>query len=783
LVTLTGPGGVGKTRLAKEVARRAAAEIGGAVSLVELAEVTNPDDIPAAIALALGLPDALTSSPLEELCEQLHDRRVLLVLDNCEHLCPACGRLASLLLRCAPAVRIIATSREPLGILGELTWSVPPLALPRESDTAIPSGDAVELFLERARRVMQDFAPDDGELRTIGELCRRLDGMPLAIELAAVRIRSLPLKQILSADCGIFDVLDKGNRDAPARHQTLRNAIEWSYNLCTAQERVLWQRLSAFSGSFDLRAAQEICAGDGVEPSQVVQLLGELVEKSVVTLAPSQRGQRYRLLESIRMFGLEQCADIQTLRRRHRDHYLRLAEESEQSSIDADQFELAHILKGELPNFRSALEYSFADPGERLLGLRMAGALWFYWNACGHMRDGCLWLRRGLAVSPDPSSERAKALWVLGWYEMVQGDNAAARHHLEECQRIAAEIGDDAALTRAAQFQGTVEEIDGNYAEALALLEQASRGHEAPGGERALSVLCGAQLAFVHCLTKRIDKAHQTCDVASAEGEAHGERWATSWVHWVRGLANALDGDTQGSIDALRSSITLKASLSDWMGAATCAEVLAWNFVETGQHAQAARLLGIGRMLCGAMGGASPLFGAPVLVHRRAQYEQRARDAMGVASFDREFQTGLEMEPQAAVAFALGRDPGEAEPASRATGDSMLTGREREISHLIAEGMSNNDIAECLTISRRTVEGHINRILAKLNFRSRSQVAAWMTRRESLVPAGTSRSAEAGEVDHQASPDSTSLLRPMGLGQLRRREGSMDEMRNPAVGR
>ncbi|NEK56816.1 LuxR family transcriptional regulator [Geodermatophilus sabuli] len=733
LVTLTGPGGVGKTRLAKELARRAATEVGGAVFFAELAEVSNPDNVPPAIALAMGVTGDPHRSALDELSEKLQDRRVLLVLDNCEHLSPACGRAASVLLRCAPGLRIVATSREPLGILGELTWSVPPLALPRDSDTATPAGDAVDLFLERARPVLPGFAPSDEELGLIGELCRRLDGMPLAIELAAVRIRSLPLDQILSAEGGIFDVLDRGNRDAPARHQTLRNAIQWSYDLCTPQERLLWQRLSAFSGSFDLQAAKEVSAGGGIGSRDVVRLLGELVEKSVVTLTPSGGGQRYRLLESIRMFGLERCSDVDALRRRHRDHYLRLAEEFERSSMDADQFEVVRHLDGELANFRAALEYSFADPGERLLGLRLAGALWFYWNACGNMRDGCLWLRRGLAVNPEPSPERAKALWVLGWYTMLQGDNADAREHLEECRLIATDIGDDAARIRATQFRGTVEQIDGNLPEALALLEETRRGHETPAGDRTLSVLCAAQIAFVLGLTDRVDEAHRTCDAAVAEGQAHGERWATSWVLWVRGLAYHLGGDTQASIDALRDSIDLKASLSDWMGAATCAEVLAWNFVDTGQPEQAARLMGIGRMLCGAMGGASPLFGTPALVGRRAEFEQRARDAMGAEPFNREFEAGLTMEPLVAVAVALGRESGKPVPVPHEAWDDLLTTREIEISRLVAEGLSNNEIAESLTISRRTVEGHLNRILAKLNLRSRSQVTAWVIRRESLI--------------------------------------------------
>ncbi|WP_055408711.1 LuxR C-terminal-related transcriptional regulator [Frankia sp. ACN1ag] len=739
LVTLTGPGGVGKTRLGTEAARRLAGEFSGGVAFVELAEVTNPDHIALAIAETMRLRIESGISPLDALCGYLSTHRLLLLLDNCEHLAPACGRLVRLIMRRAPHVGVLATSREPLGILGELTWNVPPLKLPRDSAETLPEGDAVDLFLARARSAMSDFTPGADELHSIGRLCRHLDGMPLAIELAAVRIRSFSVDQILSQKMALFDVLKVGNRAGPARHQTLWAAIHWSYELSSPDERALWERLAVFSGSFDLQAVEQVCAGDGITASDVVSLLGDLVEKSVVTRTEGRAGgRRYRLLESIRMFGLELCGSVEVWRRRHRDYYLQLAEQSERSSLWDRQLETVQRLEGSLGNIRAALEYSFTHPAERLLGLRMTAALWFYWNACGHLQDGCHWLRRALVENPDPSADRAKALWVLGWFEMLRGNNAAARENLDECRSVADEIEDETASICAIQFRGTVEQIDGDFAHALDLLEAARKGHERSGQPSALSILCGAQLAFVHCLTGEVDKARQACDLALAQGALHAERWATSWVLWARGLTEHLRGDLASSASLLRDSIDLKRSLGDWLGVTMCVEILAWNAVDTGWSARAARLLGIGRMLHGSMGGMTPLFGASALVEKRDVCEARARLELGDEIFDAEYAAGHHLELPAALHFALEEPSGEPEPtepeptrpAPTADREEVLTARELQISRLIAAGLRNSDIAESLTISRRTVEGHVNRILAKLNFRSRAQVAAWMTRRQ-----------------------------------------------------
>ncbi|SNQ48301.1 putative transcriptional regulator [Frankia canadensis] len=730
LMTLTGPGGVGKTRLAKEVVRRAAGDLADSVVFVELAEVAQGDQVFTTIAGALGLALDGGESP-RSLATALAECEVLLVLDNCEHVLAACGRLIGALLPLAPGARVLATSREPLGILGERTWRVPPLSLPAPASNPGIDSDAVQLFLDRALSVAPEFAVTDARLRMVGDLCRRLDGIPLAIELAAVRTRAFDLPQMLSDEVPIFRVLDRGNETGPSRHHTLRKAIEWSHDLCTDREQALWSRLAVFSGSFGLAAAREVCAGDGLTGDDVVALIGNLVEKSVVTCNVIEGAHRYRLLESLREFGLERCEQRETWRRRHRDYYLGLALASTHTSTGDEQLVTVRRLQGELPNIRSAVDYSLSRDADRLVGLEMTGALWFYWNACGHLRDGCRWLQRALEENPESTPARAKALWVLGWYEMVQGDKANARLHLETARDMGRALGDRVATATATQFLGTLEELDGNTEGAMRLLEEAERHHREASEQGALSILCGAQLAMAHCLAGRLDEARRQCDAAVARAEAHDERWAASWARWNRGLLDHFAGQASRSVVSLRTALTAKAALCDWLGASACVEIMAWNAADLGRMAYAARLLGIGHTLCRAMGGRHPLFGSTLLTARRARYVARIRQAIGADAYEREFAAGRELEVVEAAAFVLDTcvGPDRLTPVGLSRQDA-LTAREREISRLIYQGLSNADIAASLTISRRTVEGHVNRILAKLNFRSRSQVAVWMARRE-----------------------------------------------------
>ena len=319
LVTLTGAGGVGKTRLAIQVAGQVAGEFGGGVWYVDLAPITDPAVVPIAVARAFGLPDQPGRSTMDTITRFVADRQMLVVLDNCEHLLDASTELVVALLGAAPGLTLLATSREAIGVAGEVGWRVPSLSL---------ADDAIELFADRARHARPDFAVSDDNVATVTEICRRLDGVPLAIELAAARVRALSLAEILDSLHDRFRLLTGGARTAVRRQQTLRASVDWSHALLTEPERVLFRRLAVFMGGFDLEAAQAVAGGGEVERYQVLDQLSLLVDKSLVVAEDSGDRTRYRLLETVRQYALEklgESGEADAVRSRHRDHYTALA--------------------------------------------------------------------------------------------------------------------------------------------------------------------------------------------------------------------------------------------------------------------------------------------------------------------------------------------------------------------------------------------------------------------------------------------------------------------------
>ncbi|WP_370182019.1 protein kinase [Rhodococcus wratislaviensis] len=739
IVTLTGFGGVGKTRLACRVASEVRRTYADGVWFVDLAAISSPDLVVSAITEALDIRDGLDPGGTHYLFEFLGGRHALIVLDNCEHLIEACGSVAAEIVRRADRVQILATSREPLGVLGEAVFEVPPLSVLDDSQLAEGRegkgfhSEAVDLFEQRAASVVPGYTLDDESRLGVARLCRRLDGIPLAIELAAVRIRSIPLDRVLSREGALFDLLTRGNRGGPVRHQTLRGAIDWSFDLCSPEEQALWARLSVFAGGFDFDAVESVCTDPKTVPD-ALEIISTLVEKSVVSTVQSGSTVRYKLLESIKDYAVERLAeqgDEDTCRRKHRDYFLHLSERSESQSHASGQLEWNRRLRHERANLRSALEYCLSTPGEARTGLRMAGSLWFFWNASGLLRDGRYWLSRALEADQDPSSERAKALWVIGWYAMIQGDNATAKRYLLECSAVAESIGDRTAQAFALQFRGTVEEIDGNLDIALELLNAAMKHHAESGDVNSLTLLGGAQLAFVHCLSGNLEQSIASADETIALGKSLGERFATSWALWSRGLALWTQREFARASDSLKEAIELKQSLSDWLGVSVCTEILAWIAIEEGNPVRSARLLGIGRTLCSEM-GSSPLFGSETLVRTRTRYEQRARQLLGDTAFEKESRAGEGLEHLASIEFALhkrtSKPPTPATPAAKV----KLTPREKEVGKLVAEGLTNKEIAERLVISPRTAEGHVDRILTKTGHRTRAQLAAWIAREESI---------------------------------------------------
>lgn len=412
LVTVTGMGGVGKTRFATHAAAGTYPRDG--VWRVDLSAVQEPELVEYAVAEALGLTDHTAKPVRRTLLDHLAGRRLLLVLDGFEHLVDVSASLAGELLRRAPGLRVLAVGRRPLGIAGERVFPLAPLA----------AAEAVELFADRAAARVPGFALDEGNGSDVRELCRRLDGIPLALELAAGRVGALSPAQLLARLEDRFRLLTGGVRDAPPRHQTLRTAIGWSHELCTPAERLLWARLSVFAGQFDLEAAEYVCSGDGLHADDVLDVLGELLAQSVLSREETAAGVRYRMLDTVRAYGahwLEATGDAERLRRRHRDWYMGLVTWCELDWFSPRQAEVAVRVETELPNLRCALEYSLGEPDEAHLGQYLAGALWFYWVGCGRISEGRHWLERSVELDGDRDQSRLKALWVLGYVAVLQG--------------------------------------------------------------------------------------------------------------------------------------------------------------------------------------------------------------------------------------------------------------------------------------------------------------------------------------------------------------------------
>ena len=489
LLTLTGAGGAGKTRLALQVAADLVAAYADGVWLVELAALSDPSLVVQAVASALGLREEPGRSLTETLTDYLKPKTLLLVLDNCEHLVEACARLVEILLRACPNLKVVATSREALHIAGETTYRVPsllqpdPKALPLEEKdiaTVLLEYDAVRLFVERARSHRPDFWLNRRNGPIVAEICSRLDGIPLAIELAAARIRALTVEQIAFRLNDRFRLLTGGSRTALPRQQTLQALIDWSYDLLNAAEKLLLSRLSVFSGGWTLEAAERVCAGEEIEAWQVLDLLTSLVEKSLVLFEEYEEegSGRYRLLETIRQYGferLEQHGRRDPLWSRHLDYYLSLAEEAESHlSGAAQQAEWLNRLEAEHDNLRRALEYCQKEEARAEAGLRLAGALWPFWQVRGHLSEGRAHLAEALERKGVQKRTllRAKALQGAGVLAALQSDYDMARTLFEESLAVFRDLGNKQGIATVLNGLGNIAQERGDYSAAGALHEE-----------------------------------------------------------------------------------------------------------------------------------------------------------------------------------------------------------------------------------------------------------------------------------------------------------------------
>ncbi|GEM_PF-627748 len=698
LVMVTGFGGVGKSRLAMQVAAGRQTAFRHGAWWVELAGVGDPELVAHTVATALRIGEQSGRPPLAALVDFLADRQLLLVLDNCEHLSEACAALTQTLLAAAPGVTILATSRQSLGIVGEYVWPLAPMAVP-DPDEALPPEalerfGALELFARRAAAARPGHAMTPQELGDAARICRRLDGIPLGIEMAAVWLRTLGIPEIAARLDDRFGALTSANRTGQERHQTLHAAVQWSYELCSVPEQQLWARASVFAGSFDASAAEQVCAGGGLTGEKVRATLNALVDKSVL-LCREQGGRlRFRMLETLREYGLEPlraAGEEATRRRAHRDHYLRMAAALHAGWYGAEQLEWRTRLRAEHANLRAALEYCLTEPGEKRVGLRMAAELWFYWLACGQLREGRHWLDRALAADPQPSRERAAALVVDGFVMTFQRDLAPAEEILEQARTVARHLGADNIYARANIGLGIVAERRMDSARATELCH-AALGRLA-AMEDSFAPLARMIWLMVHGTTEpaRAMELSEECLRSSA---ASGDQWILSWVHLVQAHAAWLLGRLDEATHYARQSLRTQVCFADGLGIVSSVERLAWITSGAGDHARAAVLLGAAQQ--GFQHFGLTLFEAAQFAKPHDACETRTRTALGDTAYEAALRRGTAFSIDEAVAYALGEE--RAEPADPRTPSA---GHDHQTADLVAEDLTSEQISSRLMIAEQ----------------------------------------------------------------------------------
>ncbi|MFB7161035.1 LuxR C-terminal-related transcriptional regulator [Streptomyces sp. NPDC056242] len=733
LVTLTGIGGVGKTRLSLRVAGEMQRAFPDGVCLVELASLKDPALLPHSVVDALGIKEQSPRSPMTVLRDHLGQRRMLLVLDNCEHLVEAAAGLADQVLRAAPEVRILATSRQALRIAGEHIYPVPPLPTPPPDESVEPGTatryPSVTLFADRSAAVVPDFSITPDNEAAVVRLCRRLEGIPLAIELASVRLRVLTVHDLASRLDDRFQLLREGNRNLPERHQTLQALIDWSYDLCTPNEQTLWARASVFVGGFSTDALEAVCTDETLPRHAVLDTVAGLIDKSIFIREEQGEYVRFRMLETIRAYGqarLSESGVEPALRRRHRDWYRQLMETAGDEWSGPRQQEWASRLQLEHANLRHALEYCLSQPGEARIGLGMAAAPWL-WLAMGYPTEARLWLARALALDAEPSRERAWALATVAYIAACQGDEAAAAASAEDARKVAVQLDDPAALAYATHVRGLSKFLSTDLSGAIPLFTEALERYAETEAPAHYPNNLQTELAAALILLGELDKAADIIDELFQRCTEAGEQWVLSWARWGRGFLRLIHGDLDGAEADLCEALKIKRFFHDTLGMALALDVLAWTTAAKGNAERSATLFGGTNPLWQTLG--APLFGWTLLLAQRDKFETMARKKMGDAEFNAAFERGSALTIEETLALALRERTQPASDAPRPA--STLTRREREVAELVAQGLSNKDIAARLVISLRTAEGHVEKILTKLGFNTRTQVASWVVQGQS----------------------------------------------------
>jgi predicted ATPase/DNA-binding CsgD family transcriptional regulator len=716
LVTVIGVGGVGKTRLAAQTAVELRRAFADGVRVVELASLRNPALLPQAVFDGLGIAhrDQPDRSAVDALVEHVRARHMLIVLDNCEHVLEAAGRFVDDVLHATSRVHFLATSREVLNLPGEKISVLAPF-----------STDATALFESRARDVVPGFTVDDANRAAVRKVCERLDGLPLAIELACARLRVLSVHELAERLTDGMDLLSSRERGGTQRHQSLQAAMAWSHQLCTREQQLLWARVSIFAGGFDTRAAEAVCADPGADTElpagAVLDCLYDLVGKSILQREEVRGRVRFRILETLREFGqgLLSPAEAERLNRRHLEWCAALVTESVRRWFSDEQFAISERLRANLANVRKALETALAHSAD--VAADLVAAPWFLW-ACGlSAREHAMWLGRALAAPDLTPARRAAALATLALVRTMQGYQEAADPVVEEALTLAPPDSVARAFALDAQGLGAFFGADHARAEPL-LLESLARYEAVPGVTEDMTCAVRVHLGMLYSFDGRTDEATVYFEDVRRRCEKVAERWMLSYAVVGQGLVAVTEERFADAIALARESLSLKRDFEDSVGTPLAVDVLGWAEAGAGAAARSAVLLGAASVLWRAFG--QQLYGSAQWMARRDRFALRARSELGNAAYDAAVRRGAAMGLPELLDFAL--DVGG--PVAPAEGEltSVLTRREREVARHLAEGRTNREIAAALVLSHRTVEGHVEHILQKLGLRNRSEVAAVM---------------------------------------------------------
>jgi predicted ATPase/DNA-binding CsgD family transcriptional regulator len=738
-VGLIGPGGVGKTRLAAHVARQLREHFDDGVVVVDLVGIVTPADFRTQVAEAIGVRDA-GSTTFEAVAEALHGRHTLLMLDGCELLDSDCLLAVQDLLERSETLWILATSRRALHVDGGLVVALPPLAVPPTEFELPEAGmsaeevepyEAVELFVERARLVRPTFSLSAANALSVATLCRRLDGLPLAIELAASWVRALSVDQILQRMETSADFPRAGTRNIAPRHRTLSSLVAGTFDLCALEEQTLWARMTVFRESFDLTAVEAVCGGAPLDQTDLLDTIAALVDQSVVVVDDISGHSRYRLLRITREYGATKLSDADDVHALHRDHFENLMTEYAQRWPGPGQIRLLSQVQSDYANIVAAIDWGLSRPDTVRSSVRMATDLWCFWFATGRLTEGRSVLGRVAAATllDATPTERVRALYFNSYLSVLQGKVRSARK-LHDIAASSQPENDEDMLCRGLNQQldamirmgfGDDGDPSDSLDQAIATFEQGSDPRarvmflDAIGVSVLLAALRGNSIHANELGAQGLTACDETEDVIW-RGYIEYSLGVDAWIQQSFTRARAL------ALAALRGS-------PDQLLVTHCIELLAWCASSQGDFAQAARLFGAADRRWRQLGGHFSGFSG--LSEHRDRCLSATRRGQTPEAFSTAYGSGRALTVDDIAQETLKQQAIDSSSDPRAAADpSPLTPREHEVAVLVARGLSNREVAEVLTISPRTAESHVDHILTKLNLPNRTQVVAWMLSRQ-----------------------------------------------------